>query len=84
MREYNERLKGIKTCGVLVCSVLKIFMYPINNLKFKELGVLLRYNLDSERLKGSLQKVELVNFVIVFLERIGMVLCRGGGWGFLL
>ena len=42
MRDDDKRLKGLETCGVLVCSVLEFGMDHINNLKVKDLGVLLR------------------------------------------
>ena len=59
-------------------------MDHINNLKVKDLRVLLRHHFGSEKLKGSPNKVELVEAVTYFLERIGRVLCRyavGGAWG---
>ena len=43
MREDYERLKGFETCEVLVHLVLEFGMDHINNLKVKELGMLLRY-----------------------------------------
>ena len=52
-----------------------------NNLKVKGLRVLLRYQIVSEKLKGSSKKVELVEDIKDFLERIGTVLCRDGGGG---
>ena len=41
MRDDDERLKGLETCEVLVRSVLAFGMDHINNLKMKELRVLL-------------------------------------------
>ena len=56
-------------------------MDHINNLKVKDLKVLLRYQFGSEKLKGIPKKVELVEAVKYIQERIGTVLCRDGGWG---
>ena len=44
MRDDDERLKGIETCEVLVCSVLAFGTDHINNLKVKDLRVLLHYH----------------------------------------
>ena len=44
MRDDDERLKGIETCEVLVCSVLEFGTDHINNLKVKDLRVLLHYH----------------------------------------
>ena len=63
VRDYDERLKGLDTCEVLVCSVLEFGMDHINNLKVKDLRVLLCYHFGSEKLKGSPNKVELVGAV---------------------
>ena len=43
----EERLKGLETCGVLVCSFLGFFVDHINNLKVKDLRVFLRYHFGS-------------------------------------
>ena len=51
-------------------------MGHINNLKVKDLRVLLCYHFGSEELKGSPKKLELLEAVKYFLERIGVVLCR--------
>ena len=56
-------------------------MDHINNLKVKDLRVLLHYQFGSEKLKGSPKKVELLDAVKCFLERIGTVLCRDGVGG---
>ena len=63
VRDYDERLKGLDTCEVLVCSVLAFGMDHINNLKVKDLRVLLHYQFGSEKLKGSPKKVELLDAV---------------------
>ena len=84
MRDDDERLKGLETCEVLVRSVLAFGMDHINNLKVKDLRVLLCYHFGSEKLKGIPKKVELVGDVKFYLENIGAVLCRYGGVGCLL
>ena len=53
LMDYYERLEGLETCEVLVCSVLAFGMDHINNLKVKDLRVLLRYHFGSEILKGG-------------------------------
>ena len=63
MRDDDERLKGLETCEVLVCSVLVFGMDYINNLKVNYLRVLLRYLFGSEKLKVIPEKVELVGAV---------------------
>ena len=67
----------------MVRSVLTIGMDHINNLKLKELRVLLRYHFGSERLKGSPKKVELVEAVTDLFQRDweGLMQRVGGGWG---
>ena len=57
MRDYYERLKRLETCEDLVCSVLEFGMDHINNLKVKDLRVLLRYQFWSEKLKGITKKI---------------------------
>ena len=47
MRYYTKRLKVIDIFEVLVRLVLEFGMYHINNLKVKELRVLLHYNFGS-------------------------------------
>ena len=47
MRDYDMWLKGIETCEVLVCSVLASGTDYINNLKVKDLRVLLCYHFVS-------------------------------------
>ena len=51
-------------------------MDHINNLKVKDLRVLLCYNSGSEKLMRSPKKVKLVEDVKYFLESIGTVLYR--------
>ena len=81
MRYDDRRLKGIETCEVLVCSVLEFGMDHINNLKMKDLRVLLCYHFGPENLKMSEKKVELVKAVKCFLERTVIVLCIDRGVG---
>ena len=66
MKGDDERLKFLDTCEVLVRLVLAFGMDHINNLKVKELRVLLCYHLGSEKLKGIPKKVELVEAVTGF------------------
>ena len=66
MRHDEERLKGIDDCEVLFCSVLSFGMDHINNIKVKDIRVLLCYHFGSEKLKGSPKKVELVEAVKCF------------------
>ena len=47
MRGDYDRLKGLDTCIVLVCLVLVFVMDHINNLKVKDIRVLLRYHFGS-------------------------------------
>ena len=63
VRENEHMIRGIESCEALVCYVLTIGMYHINNLKVKELRVFLRYHSGSERLKGVPKKAELVEDV---------------------
>ena len=60
MRDDDERLKCLEICEILVRSFLAFGMDHINDLKMKELTVLLCYHFGSENLKGSPKKVELV------------------------
>ena len=53
----GQRLKGLDTCEVLVCSVLTFGMDHINNLKVKYLRVFLHHHFGSENMKGSPNKV---------------------------
>ena len=73
--ENEDKLRGLESCEALVCSVLIFGMDHINNIKFKELRVLLHYHFGSERLKGSPKKVELVEAVTDLFRR---------GWGGLM
>ena len=63
VRENEDRLRGLESCEALVCSVLTFEMNHINNPKVKELRVLLHYHFESERLKGSPKKAELLEDV---------------------
>ena len=63
VREIEDKLRGLESCEALVCSVLIFDMDHINNLKVKELRVLLRCYFESDRLKGIPKKVELVEAV---------------------
>ena len=63
-RDSEERLKGLDDSEVLVCSVLVSGMDQINNLKLKDLRVLLRYHFGPGILKGIPNKLELVEAVI--------------------
>ena len=60
MRDDDKRLKVIDTCEVMVCSVFSFVVDHINNLKVKNLRVLLCYHFGSENLKGVPNKVELL------------------------
>ena len=66
MRYDDERLRGLETCE-LFRSVLAFGMYHINNLKVKDLRVLLCYHSGSENLKEIPNKVEHVEAVKDFL-----------------
>ena len=83
VRENKYRLRGLESCEVLVHSVLTFDMDHINDLKFKEIQVLLRYNFESERLKGIPKKAKLVEAVtdLFRMEWEGLMQRRvGGGW----
>ena len=47
MRDYDNRLKVLETCKILVYLVLEFGMDQINNLKVKDLRVPLCYHLGS-------------------------------------
>ena len=49
VRENEDKLRGLESCESLVCSVLTFGMDHINNLRVKELRVLLCYQFGSER-----------------------------------
>ena len=83
MKEDDYRLKGIETCGVLVCSVLEFGMDHINNIKVKELRVLLKYHFGSEKSKGSPKKVKLVEAVTKYFRKDWEGLVQRGGGGLL-
>ena len=65
----------------MVRSVLKLGMDHINNLKAKELHVLLHYQFGLERLKGSPKKMEFVEAVTDLFPRDweGLMQRVGGG-----
>ena len=46
-RENEDRLRVLESCEALACSVLKFGMDHRNNLKVKELRVILRYHFES-------------------------------------
>ena len=81
MRDDDNRLKGLEICEVLVCSVLAFGMYHINKLKVRCLRVILCYKYGSEKLKGSPNKLELVEDVKYFPRKYwdGLVQRRGVG-----
>ena len=81
MRDDGDRLKGIETCEVLICSVLAFCMDHINNLIVKDLRVLLRYHSRSENFKRGPKKVELVEAVTYIFRKDwdGLVQRWGGG-----
>ena len=63
-------------------SVLILGMDHINNLKVKDLRVLLRYHFGSERLKGTLKKVELLEAITdLFRRDWESLMQRVGGGG---
>ena len=75
-------LRVIDSCEALVRSVLTFGMDHINILKVRELRVLLRYQFGPERLKGSPNKVELVEAVTdLFLRDWEGLMKRLGGGG---
>ena len=63
MRDDGERFKVLETCEVSFFSFLAYGMDHINNLKVKDLRVLICYHFGSENLKGIPKKVELVESV---------------------
>ena len=67
--ENKDRLRGLESFEALVPSILTIGMDHVNNLKVKELQVLLRYHFGSERLKGSPKQLELVEAVTDLFRR---------------
>ena len=69
VRENKDKLRGLESCEALVHSVLTFGMDNINNLKVKEIRVLLRYHFGSETLKGTPNKVELVEAVTNLFRR---------------
>ena len=79
--ENEDKLRGLDSCEALVCSILIFDMDHINNLKVKELWVLLRYYFGSERLKGIPKKVELVEAITDLFRRDQEGLMQRGGWG---
>ena len=81
VRKNEDRLRGLESCEALVHSILTIGMDYINNLKMKDIRVIICYHFRSEKLKGIPKKVELVDAVEDFLEWIGTVFCIDGGCG---
>ena len=69
VRENEDKLRGLESCEALVRSVLTFGMDHINNLKVKEVQVILRYPFGLERLKGVPNKVELVEAVTDLFRR---------------
>ena len=66
----------------MVGSVLTFGMDHINNLKFKELQVLLHYHFGSEWLTGTPKKAELVEAVTdLFWRELKSLMQRVGGGG---
>ena len=53
MRKYDEMLKGLDNFKDLVLSILVFGMDQINNLKVKDIMVLICYHFGSENLKGN-------------------------------
>ena len=82
VREKKDRLRGIESCEYLDCYVLTFGMDHINNLKVKDIWVLLRYHFGLKRLKGIPKKVELLEAVdYPFQMDWGGPMQRvGGGW----
>ena len=82
IRENKDKLRGLESCEALVRSVFTFGMDHLNNLKFKELRVLLRYQFGSERLKGTPKKLELVEAVTGLFRRdwesLMQRVCGGG------
>ena len=80
--ENKERLRGLESCESLVCYVLKFGMDHINNLKVKELRMLLWDHFGLEILKGIPNKVELVEAVTYLFRRYWeSILQRVCVWG---
>ena len=67
--ENKDRLRGLESFEALVRSVLTFGMDHTNNLKLKELWVLLFSLFGLERLKGIPKKVELVEAVTNLFRR---------------
>ena len=69
----------------MVRSVLTFVMDHINTLKVKEIRVLLSYHFGSERLKGTPNKLELVEAVTgLFRRDWESLMQRVGGGGSVL
>ena len=47
VRENEDRLRGLDSCEALVCYVFIFGMDNINNLKVKELRVIIHYHFGS-------------------------------------
>ena len=69
VRDNENKLRGLESCEALARSILTFGMDHINNLKVKELRVLLCYHFGSERLKGTPKKVELVEAITDLFRR---------------
>ena len=82
VRVNVDRLRVLESCEALVSSVLKFGMDHINNLKVKELQVILCYHLGSGRLKGTPKKIELVEAVTDLFRKEweGLTQRRVCGW----
>ena len=51
--ENEDKLRGIASCEALVCSVLTFGMDHINNLKVKELRVIICYHFWVVKVEGE-------------------------------
>ena len=71
MEEEDQRSykNVIETFEFLVHSVLAFGIYHINNLKLKEIRVMICYHFGSEKLKAIPNKVELLEAVTEFLQK---------------
>ena len=69
VRENKDRLRVLESCEDLVRYVLTFGVDHINILEVKELRVLISYQFESERLKGSPKKVKIVEAVTDLFRR---------------
>ena len=82
VRENKDRLKGLESCEALFSPVFTFGMDHINNLKVKELFVILRCHFGSERFKESPNKVEPVEAATDLFQRCWeCIMQRVGGEG---